>query len=956
MRKRLLLAALAMVSAVSSFAFEVGEYAYTATQRLKVTGENTVQNSTFAEGLNVGGWCGLTAIEEVSAITWKVSDGEGPNGETVLQSQGATADEPICNVWSGLYGGQTYIVSFMIKGESAATSTVGTTVGSNYMDFFLNADGSLTHAASTDEAPVVDVATAFNITTEWQTVSFVFTPDEGQQLVMHFEKLATGTMITNFSINTVMEVYDDRVARRKVDFANKILADANFNTDAAATAREDFVGGVYDYIVKGLAGDPEGCDFDDISNGEQMMAQFDEGLAAFMDASSDNLATEANFKYVTDLTTFPKKNRKDLKGNKTEGGFMFRMDGVADGGETNWQHASGADFIQQAIQGTYSNGAGSVALYNTNLPAGKYYFAVETRVANMDKNYVKTYNLEKGVKLFIGSDSTESVTILGDGWEKLYTVKELKEGETFEAGIWWEGHDAGSAFEVKNFECRSFGDVAAEAERKAAWTTFIAQYNAAVSARNTLIELQSDANYPWEKDSLARALTQWDPYYNDIMAKGWVDQDGNDTRVATVDQLTDWADYQGVEISDGEGGLLKYQLVRGYQNAINYVKAQNKVFDDLKAEITKAEILRDDDMNQLGDKTTFQLAIDAAKNTLTTTLATTTDATREADELTLNTAISTLQTAEETFKNSVPEMSPIIDIDFSNNFEPVYTITPGEGDEPGEAVLSSYAIKGAKGQMDFTLASVTDNGDGTFANDQVTFALGCGGAEATNTDVLRVGKGTATVNLIEGDIPTDADVLRVNFDVWFGALVNRNVEIQLQNAAGERVAGFSYCLYGPSVAYNDFYNQNNEGLNIPAWGKSTGKDGNAALLVDKYMWQFDIIIDYKANTAQANLLTSPNGATQGGLVALTKELEDNKIAKFVLSSNYDNVDRRSWFDNLKIFKYASQAEGENEQVGITSVNANMQATGAIYTLSGVQVKGVPAKGLYIKDGKKFVIK
>ena len=103
MRKRLLLAALAMVSAVSSFAFEVGEYAYTATQRLKVTGENTVQNSTFAEGLNVGGWCGLTAIEEVSAFTWIVSNGEGPNGEAVLQSQGATADEPICNVWSGLY-------------------------------------------------------------------------------------------------------------------------------------------------------------------------------------------------------------------------------------------------------------------------------------------------------------------------------------------------------------------------------------------------------------------------------------------------------------------------------------------------------------------------------------------------------------------------------------------------------------------------------------------------------------------------------------------------------------------------------------------------------------------------------------------------------------------------------------------------------------------------------------
>lgn len=943
-----------MVSVIGSYAYEIGEYAYTATQRLKIAGDNLVENGNFANGAT--GWYGANGTEAVNANVWQVTDGMGPNGEAVIESLGATADEPFCNAWT-LPGGMTYIVSFQIKAPAYANSTVGTTVGNNYADFFLNTTGSIAHVASTEEAPVVDVATSFAMDTEWKDVAFVFTPEEGQTFVMHFEKFATGTQFTNIEIHQATEVYDDRIIRRKVAFADQILADPNFNeSDKAQAAREEFFNGVYAYVVAGLNGDPEGANFDEIADAESTLEQFMDELNTYMDASTDNLTTEANFKYITDLTAFPKKNRKDLKGNKTEGGFMFRMDGVADGGETNWQHASGADFIQQAIQGTYNNGPGSVALYNTNLPAGKYYFAVETRVANMDKNYVKSYNLEKGVKLFVGSDSTESITIYGDGWEKLYAVKELKEGETFEAGIWWEGHTAGSAFEVKNFECRSFGNVAAEAERKAAWTTFIAQYNAAVSARNTLIELQSDANYPWEKDSLARALTQWDPYYNDIMAKGWVDQDGNDTRVATVEQLTDWADYQGVELYDGEGTLLKYQLVRGYQNAINYVKAQNKVFDDLKAEITKAEILRDDDMNQLGDKTTFQLAIDAAKNTLNTTLATTTDATREADELTLNTAISTLQTAEETFKNSVPEMAPIIDIDFSNNFKPVITTIPGEeGEEPVEQI-SAYVIEGAKGQMEFTVASVTANEDGTFANDQTTFALGCGGAEATNTDVLRVGKGTATVDLAEGDIPTDADVLRVNFDVWFGGLVNRNVEIQLQNAAGERVAGFSYCLYGGTVAYNDFYNQNNEGLNIPAWGQATNKDANAALLVDKYMWQFDIIIDYKANTMQANLITSPKGATQGGLVALTKELEDNKIAKFVLSSNYDNVDRRSWFDNLKIFKYASQAEGENEQVGITSVNANMQATGAIYTLSGMQVKGALTKGLYIKDGKKFVIK
>lgn len=942
-----------MVSAVSSFAFEVGDYAYTTTQRLKITDANLVKNGTFAAGLTEGGWCGLTLTEPVSATTWTVADGEGPNGETVVKSEGATADEPLCNVWGNLYGGQTYIVSFMVKAEGAGLTTVGTTVGSNYVDFFLNSDGSLAHVASTDEAPVKDVATAFNLTNEWQTVTFAFTPDEGQQLVMHIEKLATGTMITNISVHQVTVVYDDRIALRKKAFADKILADENFNGEGTADAREEFENGVYAYLNE-LLNTPGGLD--DIGEAESIMEQFDNGLVEFMNASTDNMATETNFKYVTDLTKFPKRNRKDLKANRTDGGFMFRQVGATDGGETNWQHPNGGENFSLAIQGSYANNAGSVALYNATLPAGKYYIAAEMRNAYMDAKYNRTYTMEKNVKAFVGKDTVDLGIISGEDYTKFYMVGELQEGETFEAGFWWEGHSAGSAFDIKSFECRAFGNIADEAERAAVWADFIAQYNAVVSARKTLVDMQADANYPWAKDSLARALEAWDPYYNTLMSNNWVAEDGSDTRKATNEELSDWALYQGVELYDEDGNLLKYQLVRGYQNAINYVKEENKVFVTLANEIAAAEILRDDDMNQLGDKATFQNAIDAAQSTLTTTLAATTDATREADEATVNQAIEDLKAAEEAFKASVPELAPLVDIDFSGSFEPIMTVTPGEEGEEDVETITGYTIKGAVGQMDFTTSSVADNGDGTFANDQTAFALGCGGADVINADVLRIGKGTATVNLPEDNIPTDDEVLRTTFDAWFGGLINRNVNIELQNAAGERVAGFSYCLYAGSTAYNDFLNEAGEGLNIAACGKSTGKDGNASLLVDKYKWQFDLIIDYKANTVQANLLTSPTGAKNGGLVAL-KQLEDNKIAKFVLSSNYDNVDRRSWFDNLKIVKYNSSASGINETVGIATVNTdNVKATGAVYTLSGVQVKGAPAKGLYIKDGKKFVVK
>ena len=93
----------------------------------------------------------------------------------------------------------------------------------------------------------------------------------------------------------------------------------------------------------------------------------------------------------------------------------------------------------------------------------------------------------------------------------------------------------------------------------------------------------------------------------------------------------------------------------------------------------------------------------------------------------------------------------------------------------------------------------------------------------------------------------------------------------------------------------------------------------------------------------------------GGRVALNNTLEDNKIAKFVISSNYDNTGRRSWFDNLKIVKYKSSAAGIDQNVGIATVAAE-KADNAIYNLMGVRLSSKPAKGLYIMNGKKYMVK
>ena len=378
------------------------------------------------------------------------------------------------------------------------------------------------------------------------------------------------------------------------------------------------------------------------------------------------------------------------------------------------------------------------------------------------------------------------------------------------------------------------------------------------------------------------------------------------------------------------------------------------MFADLKDEITKAEGIRDDDMYQSGDKVTFQSAIDAAAQSRTNMLATTTDATMQADSLTMANAIVTLQEAETAFINSITPLEPIVNIDFSKGFEPVYTTSEEE------QILSGYAIKGAAGQMDFTVNGVGyDEDSQSYLTTGNTYALGfLSGEELLYPDVLRVGNSAATVMLPEA--VGDEDVIRVQFDLFVGNLSGKAVYVNLQNENSERVAGFSINRYNGSVEYNEFNDvltNGGTGLNLLKYvtGVGSSSASNAAIAAESNKSSFDLVVDYKAKTLKGTVTNAKNGTCEGALMPWPA-IEDSKIVKFVLGSNYGTEARRCWFDNLKIFKYASQATGPNEQVGIAAVNANIPATGAIYTLSGVQVKGAPAKGLYIKDGKKFVVK
>ena len=571
--KKLLLTLVAILATSVAFAYEVGDYIYTNSAKFKVISAN------LAPALN--SWYGADDVD-----TWSVYAEEDATPNSI-QSLDGSEGASLLYTTIEIQMGSTYVINYKIKGVAETTSSIAAGA-QNELNAFVtaapSANGVLTGTANTDYIQAAGTNTILN--GEWKEVSFSYVNGDtildgsSRYLNIVFGRLTTGTAIADIEVCEVVSVYDTRISDKRVDFISKLLADENFQTDKLGAATDP---AEVQELLEAYEGMKEVGECDDEASMNDFMATMNDAVEQYLAQSSENLADM--FQYIG-ISNIPKVNRNPgLHGEQY--GFYFNGD--------NWLHADGVDYLTKQIQGSYANNAGSAGLYSKTFPAGhKYYVAAEIRNANCDKNYNLTYTLEKNVKFYIGSDTIDLGTIKGEDYKKVYMISELKEGETFEAGFWWEGSTAGSAVHVKGFEVREILQegvlsVRDEAERANAWNTFKAQWDAATAQRDALLaKLGNTADYPWEQDSLQRAYDTWNVYYQNIIDSKWIDADGNDTYVASNDQLTTWATQQGY---DGEE---TYQLVRNFQWANAYVVAQNQPYTDLKALVaeTKSALAR----------------------------------------------------------------------------------------------------------------------------------------------------------------------------------------------------------------------------------------------------------------------------------------------------------------------------------------------------------------------------
>lgn len=382
MKKRLLLQLLTVVCALSAYAYNNGDYVYTATQKLKITGENIVLNGDFADGL--AGWYDLEKGIP-SAETWSKEQGLGPNGEMVIMSNGASLEGAICNNWELAAG--TYVVMFDIKGESIGTTSV-TPGANNYVDFFLTSVGNLAKSA---DAGDVNVATTDGFKGDWKTVSFFFNVEDGQSLTMNFSNLATGAMFTNVQLYPATEVYDTRALERRLAYVDQLVATGKFTSD-----ENGFIDNVVNVIRTWL--DENSPELDDISNVESILEEYDAMLLAWLNENSaDLLKNEKRWSAYGDTRKF-----NEIGNWKGSGGRWFhKNNGGGDGDE-----------IGHRLQG--GNAAGAATMHYTITPAyaGTYLFSVETQGYYMqgtknktDEQYMPDYNRDfTGVTFYGGKD------------------------------------------------------------------------------------------------------------------------------------------------------------------------------------------------------------------------------------------------------------------------------------------------------------------------------------------------------------------------------------------------------------------------------------------------------------------------------------------------------------------------------------------------------------------------
>ena len=931
MKKRLLLGFAALCTAFSSYALEQGEFVYTPQGRFQITGAN-VASSNFSD---FTGWTVVTAAEKTLADLFNINGNGYAEGLNSVQSLDATVGEGMYFKFEPSDAGAAYVVSFKMKGAPQTSVRTRLTVwdGNNpskevSVAKVVRVQGNSANTYGATEGEIV-VNTAEEMTEEWTTYNYAIVGDgTARTYFISFTGMPTTTEIADLQIAPALQFAD---LRQRDAMLEKLNAYKNCYAWSDAILAEFAMTETIENLQ--AIGDESGqADLD------EQLTTAKEVLDEFLKANMDDYLAGNSDNYLGIRTAEKNLQKQSKLGDWTcvDRGF--------------WSSGAYPDLGHYQSGNTWANGNPNNAMGATiqkELEAGSYVFAIEANAALREADVSKTWTNDDGMKPAYGEAfvvkmvdgvAADTVVVVKQDLDPVkftpfYCIAQITESGTYELGF--------KAYCKEAYKAIKFGSV-----------TYLK--DASIWGKNENIYNQKQLGYEADvreqittgrnnlttaKDNIANAEYLWGK------AELQACVDSVETKIAAYEQKTQ-ADIIATFDADAynkanstktaEEGLMVYEV---YVEAVKDILAANKKFvavndtlNSIQTAIDAAEnTLALRLYNQATGKDALQAAINKAKEIQTQMKA---SQYSEENAATIKAANAELAEAVETFKASVPAsaVTAIADIDFSQ-LATATTITVEETE------VTQWVIAGAVNEM--VLPNYTEDGTGTTYG-QGIFANG----ERTLADTLRVGNGEAVVNIPAEKQVGGTDILKITFDYYFGNLSGKYAGFALQGEDAV-IADFYFSPYDGKASANTF------GLNfsttyMPKVGDS--KNSNAAIAVASNKTHFEVIVDYGKKAMYCST-TAAKGSQTTNLVGF----DGTKMTKFVVKSDYNNSDRRCWFDNLKIERVAA---GETDPFvdGIREVNTVNAKTGAIYNLNGVQVSKASKPGLYIIDGKKVIIK
>ena len=584
MNKRLLISFAAIMGAMTSFAYNQGDYVYTHDAKFKVVGENILTNGNFSA--NYDGWKDY-ADGALSPDYWSIETGAAQDGGNVIQSADAAADLTGNYMYQAVpfETGKSYVITFKMKGVEPGTSSI-TQKTSNYVDVFANADGTTSKTADRFQ----QVATTDAISAEWTSYSYSFTDTVSGgstgYIIVSFGQLAQGTQISDISINEVEQVYDSRIADKEIAYGKSLLAIDDFKN-----GRDNFMG-----VLEGVEAAFNSSEMDDVAAAEDALKSFVEAENEFLDANSYDVSSMINSKQL--WTT------KLQKANGTYGDWYVE-------GSTRWFHDPASDpFIRDYIQGSYNLPAGTAKIVK-EMPAGKYFFSCESKGYRMAgsgsalRNTPDYTYVVEGAKVFIGNDSV-SFNLDQRNFERHFVMSTLAEGDTLNAGFW---HPATSVDNklgglvfmqtpvLRIVGDNSNGEMQKYVEDYVTLKNIATQANALKVMLDSAVVVSAKAEYPWGKAELNDTTTKYQAVYSELSVL-----------------------QPGAELFDVAADSLM-QSMRIVRSAIQTYYSLNAPYTDLKAQIAQANESINLPANANGDKTTFKAVIDKAQGLINSATA-----------------------------------------------------------------------------------------------------------------------------------------------------------------------------------------------------------------------------------------------------------------------------------------------------------------------------------------------